>query len=99
MMTYGAPKWRDWILGEEQGRPIIKRAVELGINYFDTANMYSFGVSEEITGRALRDFARRDEVVIATKIFFPMGNKPNQGGLSREHLENRQPLQANKSRQ
>jgi aryl-alcohol dehydrogenase (NADP+) len=86
MMTYGDPKWRDWIVGEEESRPIIKRAVELGINFFDTANMYSLGVSEEITGRALRDFARRDEVVIATKVFFPMGNKPNQGGLSRKHI-------------
>lgn len=86
MMTYGDPKWRDWILGEEESRPLIKRAVELGINFFDTANMYSRGVSEEITGRALRDFARRDEVVIATKLFFPMGDKPNQGGLSRKHI-------------
>jgi len=56
MMTYGDPKWRDWILGEEESRPLIKRAVELGVNFFDTANMYSLGVSEEITGRALRDF-------------------------------------------
>ena len=86
MMTYGDPKWRDWILSEEESRPLIKRAVELGINFFDTANMYSRGVSEEITGRALRDFARRDEVVIATKLFFPMGDKPNQGGLSRKHI-------------
>jgi len=86
MMTYGDPKWRDWILDEEQSRPIIKRAVEFGVNFFDTANMYSLGVSEEITGRALREFARRDEVVIGTKVFFPMGNKPNQGGLSRKHL-------------
>ncbi len=86
MMTYGDPKWRDWILSEEQGRPIIKRAMELGINFFDTANMYSLGVSEEITGRALREFCRRDEVVIATKVFFPMGNKPNQSGLSRKHI-------------
>src|SRR5574341_770882 len=86
MMTYGDPKWRDWILDEEQSRPIIKRAFELGINFFDTANMYSLGVSEEVTGRALHDFARRDEVVIATKVFFPMGNQPNQGGLSRKHI-------------
>jgi aryl-alcohol dehydrogenase (NADP+) len=86
MMTYGHPKWRDWVLGEEQGRPFVKRALELGINFFDTANIYSFGLSEEITGRALRDFARRDEVVIATKVFFPVGDKPNQGGLSRKHI-------------
>ncbi len=86
MMTYGSPQWREWVLTEEQGRPFIQRALELGINFFDTANMYSLGVSEEITGRALRDFARRDEVVIATKVFFPMGDKPNQGGLSRKHV-------------
>lgn len=86
MMTYGDPKWRDWILSEKESRPLIKRAVELGINFFDTANMYSLGVSEEITGRALRELARRDEVVIATKVFFPMGSKPNQGGLSRKHI-------------
>lgn len=86
MMTYGDPKWRDWILSEDDSRPMIKRAVELGVNFFDTANMYSFGASEEITGRALRDFAHRDEVVIATKVFFPVGNKPNQGGLSRKHI-------------
>jgi len=86
MMTYGDPKWRDWILGEEESRPLIKRAIESGINFFDTANMYSLGVSEEITGRALRDFTRRDEAVIATKVFFPIGNKPNQGGLSRKHI-------------
>jgi aryl-alcohol dehydrogenase (NADP+) len=86
MMTYGSSQWRDWILNEEQSRPFIQRALEFGINFFDTADAYSLGVSEEITGRALRDFARRDEVVIATKVFFPMGNKPNQGGLSRKHI-------------
>jgi len=86
MMTYGTPKWRDWILEEDQGRPLIQRAVEAGINFFDTANMYSLGVSEEITGRALRDFSRREEVVIASKVYFPMNDKPNQGGLSRLHI-------------
>ena len=86
MMTYGSPQWREWVLTEEQGRPFFQRALELGINFFDTANMYSLGVSEEITGRALRDFARRDEIVIATKVFYPMGSKPNQGGLSRKHI-------------
>ncbi len=86
MMTYGTSRWRDWILNEEESRPLIQRALELGINFFDTADMYSLGVSEEITGRALRDFARRDEVVVATKVFFPMGDKPNQGGLSRKHI-------------
>lgn len=86
MMTYGTPKWRDWVLDEEQSRPFIQRALELGINFFDTADVYSLGVSEEVTGRALRDFAKRDEVVIATKVFNPMGNKPNQRGLSRKHI-------------
>lgn len=86
MMSYGTSEWRPWVLNEEQSRPFIKRALELGINFFDTADMYSLGVSEEVTGRALRDFARRDEVVIATKVYFPMGDKPNQGGLSRKHI-------------
>ncbi len=86
MMTYGSTKWRAWVLDEEQGRPIIQKAVESGINFFDTANAYSKGVSEEITGRALRDFSRREEVVIATKVFFPYNEKPNQGGLSRLHI-------------
>jgi aryl-alcohol dehydrogenase (NADP+) len=86
MMTYGTPKWRDWVLDEEQSRPFIQRALELGINFFDTADVYSLGISEEVTGRALRDFAKRDEVVIATKVFNPMGNKPNQRGLSRKHI-------------
>jgi len=86
MMSYGNPKWRSWVLDEEAGRPFVKRALELGINFFDTADMYSLGVSEEITGRALKDFARRDEVVIASKVFYPMGDKPNQRGLSRSHI-------------
>ena len=86
MMSYGAPEWRDWVLDEEASRPFVKRALEAGINFFDTADMYSKGVSEEVTGRALRDFARRDEVVVATKVFFPMGKKPNRGGLSRKHI-------------
>ena len=87
-MTYGSTKWRDWVLDEEESRPFIKRALELGINFFDTADAYSLGVSEEIVGRALKDFARRDEVVIASKVFFSMGDKPNQGGLSRVHIMN-----------
>jgi aryl-alcohol dehydrogenase (NADP+) len=86
MMTYGTPKWRDWVLDEEESRPFIKRALEMGINFFDTADMYSLGVSEEVTGRALRDFARREEVVIATKVFFAHGDYPNAGGLSRKHI-------------
>jgi 1-deoxyxylulose-5-phosphate synthase len=86
MMTYGDPNWRDWILPEDEGRPLIKRAVELGINFFDTADMYSLGVSEEITGRAIRDFTNREEVILATKLFFPIGKGPNRGGLSRKHV-------------
>jgi len=86
MMTYGSTGWRSWVLPEEQSRPFIQKALEVGINFFDTADAYSLGVSEEITGRALRDFARRDEVVIATKVFNPMGDKPNQRGLSRKHI-------------
>lgn len=86
MMTYGTPTWRDWVLNEDESRPFIQRAVEAGINFFDTANMYSTGVSEQITGRALRDFSRREEVVIATKVFFPYNERPNQGGLSRLHI-------------
>jgi len=87
-MTYGSSKWRDWVLEEDESRPFIQRALELGINFFDTADAYSLGVSEEILGRALKDFTRRDEVVIASKVFFPMGDKPNQGGLSRVHILN-----------
>lgn len=85
-MTYGTPAWREWVLDEQASRPFIQRALELGINFFDTANMYSLGVSEEVVGRVLRDFANRDEVVIATKVYFPMGDKPNQRGLSRKHI-------------
>lgn len=86
MMTYGTPTWRDWVLDEEQSRPFIRRALEAGVNFFDTADVYSLGVSEEVTGRALRDFASRDEVIIATKVFNRMGDKPNQRGLSRKHI-------------
>ena len=85
-MTYGDPGWRAWVLAEETSRPFFKRALEHGINFFDTADMYSLGVSEEITGRALRDFATRDDVVIATKVFHPMSPAPNDRGLSRKHL-------------
>jgi aryl-alcohol dehydrogenase (NADP+) len=86
MMTYGDPTWRSWILPEDQGRPIIRRAIESGINFFDTADMYSLGMSEEITGRALTDFSRRDDVIIATKVFNPMADGPNDRGLSRKHV-------------
>jgi aryl-alcohol dehydrogenase-like predicted oxidoreductase len=86
VMTYGDPAWRPWILSEEAGRPFIKRALESGINFFDTANMYSLGKSEEVLGRALKDFASRDRVVIATKVYYPMSDDPNDRGLSRKHL-------------
>jgi aryl-alcohol dehydrogenase-like predicted oxidoreductase len=87
-MTYGVPERGDhpWTLPEEQSRPLIRQAVDLGINYFDTANAYSDGTSEEIVGRALKDFTRRDEAVIATKVYFPMSNGPNGGGLSRKAI-------------
>jgi aryl-alcohol dehydrogenase-like predicted oxidoreductase len=86
-MTYGkvTERWK-WALNEEQSRPFIKKALELGINFFDTADMYSFGTSEEVVGNALKDFAKRDEVVIATKVFNPMSDDPNDGGLSRKHI-------------
>ena len=86
MMTYGTPTWREWVLPEADSRPFVQRALELGVNFFDTADMYSLGVSEEVTGRALRDFARREEVVVATKVYFPIGRGPNGGGLSRKHI-------------
>jgi aryl-alcohol dehydrogenase-like predicted oxidoreductase len=89
-MSYGNPAWREWVLNEEAGRPFIRRALELGINFFDTADMYSNGASEEVLGRALKDFAKREQVVIATKLFFPMGGPvgkgPNDKGLSRKHV-------------
>ena len=86
MMTYGDPAWRAWVLPEDRGRPIIRRAIESGINFFDTADMYSLGVSEEVTGRAIKDFSKRDDVVIATKVFNAMGHGPNDKGLSRKHI-------------
>ncbi len=85
-MTYGSSQWREWVLNEEESRPYIKRALEAGINFFDTANMYSNGASEEVVGRALRDFANRDQVVIATKVFNPMRSDPNGRGLSRKAI-------------
>jgi 1-deoxyxylulose-5-phosphate synthase len=87
MMTYGSSKWREWVLEEEASKPLIQRAVEAGINFFDTADMYSLGVSEEVTGRALKEFAgSRDNVVIATKVFNAMSDAPNDRGLSRKHI-------------
>jgi aryl-alcohol dehydrogenase-like predicted oxidoreductase len=85
-MSFGSPRSRKWMLNEEQSRPIIKKAVEEGINFFDTANMYAEGKSEEITGRALNDFAKREEIVLATKLFFPMRKDVNSKGLSRKQV-------------
>jgi aryl-alcohol dehydrogenase (NADP+) len=85
-MSYGEPAWRPWVLPEDASRPFIKRALERGITFFDTADMYSRGRSEEVLGRALRDFTARDQVVIATKAFYPMSDDPNDRGLSRKHL-------------
>lgn len=87
MMSYGTSKWRDWVLEEPDGYPIVKAAVEKGINFFDTADIYSNGESEVVTGNYLREFfSGRDEYVLATKVFSPMGPGPNQGGLSRKHI-------------
>ena len=85
-MTYGDPQWHPWVLSAEESRPFFESALELGINFFDTADIYSLGVSEEITGRALQDLVPREQVVIATKVFFPMGQDPNNRGLSRKHI-------------
>ena len=85
-MTYGDPAWRSWVLPEDAARPFIRRALEHGINFFDTADMYSDGKSEEVLGRALKDFAPRDQVVVATKVYYEMSADPNARGLSRRHL-------------
>ena len=88
-MSFGQPaEGNQWVLDVEHSRPYIQRALELGINFFDTADVYSNGMSETVTGRALHDFARRDELVIATKVHFPMGKGPNDRGLSRKHILN-----------
>jgi 1-deoxyxylulose-5-phosphate synthase len=100
MMTYGTPRWRPWILDEEASRPLVRRAVELGINFFDTADLYSGGESEVLTGRFVREFCKREEVVVATKLFYPVDldfkggaalgakppQRPNQSGLSRKRI-------------
>ena len=86
MMSFGSPTWRPWVLEEDAARPIVQRAVELGITFFDTADVYSRGVSEEISGKLLREFTRRDEVVIATKVHGHMGELPNRSGQSRKHI-------------
>ena len=85
-MSYGNPGWRPWVLDDATSRPFFRTAVEAGITFFDTADMYSLGASEEVTGRALREFARMDEVVLATKVFYPMGTGQNMSGLSRKHI-------------
>jgi aryl-alcohol dehydrogenase (NADP+) len=100
MMTYGTPKWRPWVLEEAAARPLVRSAIDAGVNFFDTADMYSAGMSEELTGRFVREFCRREEVVIATKVFYPVdlafqgGNapgpkfrpQPNASGLSRKRI-------------
>ena len=87
-MTFGVPERgpHPWTLDEAASWPILKRALDLGINFFDTANMYSDGTSEDIVGRVLKQYARREEVVIATKLYYPMGKGPNQSGLSRKAI-------------
>lgn len=86
MMSYGAKSWRDWVLTEEESTPFIKRSLDAGINFFDTANVYSIGISEEITGRQLLSLTARDNVVIATKVHGKMEDQPNGAGLSRKHI-------------
>jgi len=85
-MSYGSSRWRDWVLDEPESRPFYRKALEAGINFFDTADIYSEGASEEVTGRALKEMAKRDELVIATKVYNPMGSAPNSRGLSRKHI-------------
>jgi aryl-alcohol dehydrogenase (NADP+) len=87
MMTYGSKSWRPWVLEEAEARPFVKRALDAGINFYDTADMYSLGVSEEILGNALQELGvARKDVVVATKVFNPMGDGPNDAGLSRKHI-------------
>lgn len=86
-MSYGTPEWRPWVLDQHQARPFFKRAIEAGINFFDTSDMYSLGVSEEVTGKLVREIGNLDECVIATKVFFPANDRPNMGGLSRKHIQ------------
>ena len=85
-MTFGSSKWRSWVLDEEASLPFFRDALEAGINFFDTADVYSQGESERVTGKALKQFAKRHEVVIATKVNGPMGADPNNRGLSRKHI-------------
>jgi aryl-alcohol dehydrogenase-like predicted oxidoreductase len=85
-MTYGTSQWRPWVLDEADSRPFLKRALDHGINFFDTADMYSRGMSEEVVGRALKEWSTRESTVIATKVYYAMGDGPNDRGLSRKHL-------------
>ena len=85
-MSYGDPAWRSWVLTDDDAQPFFRRAIEAGINFFDTSDMYSLGVSEEVTGRALRRYGKLDEIVIATKVHFPMSGGPNMKGLGRKHI-------------
>ncbi|GGL60535.1 aldo/keto reductase [Halocalculus aciditolerans] len=85
-MSFGTSEWRDWVLDEEESREIIERAIDLGINFFDTANMYSEGESERVLGNVLDDYDR-DEHVVASKVYHPMGDDPNASGLSRKSIE------------
>ncbi|MEJ3747578.1 aldo/keto reductase [Actinomycetes bacterium KLBMP 9797] len=87
MMSYGSPQWREWVLDHDAAEPVVRRAVDLGVTFFDTADMYSVGASEEVTGKLLRTlFASRDDYVLATKVYNPMGDGPNDRGLSRKHI-------------
>ena len=86
-MSYGSPDWRPWVLDADGAEPFFREAIEAGINFFDTADMYSLGASEEVTGRWLREYADLDSVVLATKVFMPMSDRPNSGGLSRKHIQ------------
>jgi aryl-alcohol dehydrogenase-like predicted oxidoreductase len=85
-MSYGSSKWRPWVLDEDAALPFFRKAIESGINFFDTADMYSLGESERVTGRALREMASLEEIVLATKVYYPLSDGPNMGGLSRKHI-------------
>ena len=85
-MSYGNPKWRPWVLDEQAAQPFFRTAIDAGINFFDTSDMYSLGMSEEVTGRALRSMGKLEEIVLATKVFYPMNDRPNMRGLSRKHV-------------
>ncbi len=86
MMSFGDTSRREWVLDEAAAEPIVRRAIELGLTFFDTADMYAAGASEEVTGRLLRKLISREEAVLATKVFYPTMSGPNGGGLSRKHI-------------